>query len=196
MTPWESMLQTCNGHWDWLLDITWFLWLYKQRHFASTRERFFIFTCQTRGREMSSWKTSHLFIALTHSVSFFLNTWTHTHSHTQRDDIIECHSSHLGVRGSSPLCSHHFLEPVGLLRKRTLMWFSLKREKRMSGRPRRISVLPQNKIKTNRQVFTSKIPNILSRWQDFELDGLCLSGCAAALSSSTAPRDEAALTWP
>lgn len=81
---------------------------------------------------MSSWKTllltSHLFTALTHSVSFFLNTWTHTHSHTQRDDIIEYHSSHLGVRGSSPLCSRHFLEHTGLLRKRTLMWFSQKRE--------------------------------------------------------------------
>lgn len=147
---------------------------------------------------MSSWKTllltSHLSTALTRSVSFFLNTWTHTHSHTQRDDIIECHSSHLGVRGSSPLCSRHFLEPTEAFKEENAN--VIFPEKRMSGRPRRISVLPQNKIKTNRRVFTSKIPNILSRWQDFGLDGLCLSGCAATLSSSTALRDEATLTWP
>lgn len=114
---------------------------------------------------MSSWKT------LTHVCVILLKYLdTHTHSHMQRDDIIECH---LGVRGSSPLCSCHFLEPVGkVLRKRTLMWFSQKREKRMSGRPRRISVLHKIRLRQIDRFLpqksqTSCLADRTLGWMDF-----------------------------
>lgn len=196
-TPWESILQTCNGPCGWLLD-TWFLWLYKQRHFHMWKFfYFYLLNQRKRNVFLEDFVVDfHTFSLLWH-IRVILLKYLDTHTHTRREMTSSSVTPlTLVSRGSSPLCSRRFLEPAELLRKRTLMWFSQKREKRMSGRPRRISVLPQNKIKTNRRVFTSKIPNILSRWQDFGLDGLCLCGCAATLSSSTAPRDEAALTWP
>lgn len=97
------------------------------------------------------------------------------------DDCISFYFSHVCVRGFPLLVP--FLRTHGAFWENTEMFFC---ERKNLWKAMLDTVLPQNKIKKNRWVYFSEIQNILSCWQDFGLDVLCFSGCAATLSSPQA----------